>query len=185
MTVVATIALANGGGIIIGRASMVRMIAEHDRAFNANVRKRWHVPHRAGRAPKEGTQAMKAYAFAALAAISAASLAGCNASQQATVTQVASDACLVLQAVSASALSLPAKGTASVNAGVAACSAISNGTSINLASDTAAAIAAVLTFAAQELELIPAAKALAPDARLAKHRLELDYANARAFGFVH
>ena len=120
---------------------------------------------------------MKAYAFAALAAISAASLAGCNASQQATGTQVASDACLVLQAVSASALSLPAKGTAAVNAGVAACSAISNGTSLNLASDTAAAIAAVLTL--QQAGLIPAAKALAPDARLAKHRLELDYANAK------
>ena len=39
MTVVATIALAFGGGLVIGRASMVRMIAEHDRAFNANVRK--------------------------------------------------------------------------------------------------------------------------------------------------
>ena len=39
MTVAAVIALSVGGGIIIGRASMVRVIAEHDRAFNANVRK--------------------------------------------------------------------------------------------------------------------------------------------------
>ena len=39
VTVAAVIALSVGGGIIIGRASMVRVIAEHDRAFNANVRK--------------------------------------------------------------------------------------------------------------------------------------------------
>jgi hypothetical protein len=35
----AAIALSFGGGLVIGRASMVRVIAEHDHAFNANLRR--------------------------------------------------------------------------------------------------------------------------------------------------
>ncbi len=39
MIVLSVIALAFGGGLVIGRASMVCVIAEHDQAFNANVRR--------------------------------------------------------------------------------------------------------------------------------------------------
>ena len=33
------VVIALGCGFILGRVSMVRVIAEHDRAFNANVRR--------------------------------------------------------------------------------------------------------------------------------------------------
>lgn len=112
-------------------------------------------------------------------------LAGCNSDgspTNATVSQVASDACLVMQAINASALSLSATQKASVTAGVTACNAIQNGTSINLATDTAAALSALVVL--QQAGLIPAAKALAPNARMAKHRLELDLRKAEALGYV-